>query len=234
MRSYKVCFETLACVFAAANISQAAWQPGLKGGFNTAGTAAYTTLPVYTKTYLDVHCATNYNGETTTHSNPVPIWSNNRCWQYWVQIYLPAGTTTFGANIDDNSQLKINGVTVFTQSGYNKISGAVSFDAPGWHNFLFTCGNGIGGAGPWGGTGLEQQTIGGTTVGVGFGVMLSGETIWAFPADPGDRSLFRFDDGLGFDDIFTIAGVPGNIGKPSQLPPNEFSTSRFGAAKEEC
>ncbi len=162
-----------------------------------------------------MHCATNYISSTTTHVNPVPVWSNNRCWQYWGQIYLPAGTTTFGADIDDNSQLKIDGATVFTQSGNYKISGTVSFGAPGWHDFLFTCGNGGGAAGPWGGTGLEQQTIGGVTVGVGFGMKLPGETIWSFPADPGDRSLFRYDDGLGFDDSFTIAGVPANIGEPT-------------------
>ena len=97
----------LACVaialaFAAPNAS-AVWQPGLLGGFHTAGAAVYATPPARTNVFMDCHAATNYISSSSAHSNWTPIWSSNRCWQYWGQVFLPAGTHTFGAKIDDNS-----------------------------------------------------------------------------------------------------------------------------------
>ena len=101
----------------------AEWRPGLLGGFHTAGATAYATPPAYTNVFLDCHAATNYVSSSSAHNNWLPVWSNNRCWQYWGQVRLPAGTHTFAGHMDDNSTLVIAGKTIFTQSGNSQKSG---------------------------------------------------------------------------------------------------------------
>ena len=203
--------KTAAFLFAAAFLaamSEAAWRPGLLGGFHTAGATNYATPPAYTNAFPDCHAATNYLSSTSSHSNWVPIWSGNRCWQYWGQIYLSAGTHTFGGNIDDNSTLAIDGATVFTQSGNGVKTGVFTAAADGWYDFSYKCGNGSGGAGPYSNNGVGVKV---NNCPLGLGVKWNGAGNYQWLADPGDASLFRYDDGTGFENQISISGSPYNV-----------------------
>ena len=197
-------------VISLALTSHAAWRTGLLGGFHTAGAAKYTTPPAYTNVFLDCHAATNYISSSSSHNNWNPIWSSNRCWQYWGQVWLPVGTHTFAGHIDDNSTLVIGGTTIFTQSGNSQKSGTFTAANEGWFDFEFKCGNGTGGAGPWGNS-LGVKVNGNT---MGFGVKWNGQGTFQWLADPGDRTVFRYDDGTGFEDQAEITGEPLNVEVP--------------------
>ena len=205
----------LACVaialaFAAPNAS-AVWQPGLLGGFHTAGAAVYATPPARTNVFMDCHAATNYISSSSAHSNWTPIWSSNRCWQYWGQVFLPAGTHTFGAKIDDNSQLIIGGTTLITQSGNSLKTATFTAAEDGWYDFSFKCGNGTGGAGPYGNSGVGVKT---NNCPIGFGVKWNGAGNYQWLADDGTMSRFRHDDGNGFPDEITFTAEPFEVAVP--------------------
>ena len=183
----------VAIIVSTSSPSSAEWRPGLLGGFHTAGAAVYATPPACTNVFFDCHAATNYLSSSSAHNDWLPIWSNNRCWQYWGRILLPAGTHTFAGHIDDNSTLVIDGKTIFTQSGNSQKSGTFTAATEGWYDFSFKCGNGSGGAGPWGNS-LGVKVNGNT---IGFGVKWNGGGTFQWLADPGDGSLFRHEDGTG-------------------------------------
>ena len=192
----------------AATMSKAAWRPGLLGGFHTSGAAKYTTPPTCTNTFLDCHAATNYVSTTSDNGNWIPVWSSNRCWQYWGQIRLPAGTHTFGGNIDDNSTLAIGGTTLFTQSGNGVKTGTFTAAADGWYDFSYKCGNGSGGAGPYSNNGIGVKV---DNHALGLGVKWNGEGGYQWLADPGDASFFRYDDGTGFENQISFSGLPYDV-----------------------
>jgi len=187
----------------------AAWQPGLWGGFHTRGASDFASPPIYTNVFSDTHCATNWNGGTSNTDSPDIIWSNNRVWSYWGQIYLPAANVTFGQAIDDKAILYIDGLKILNQVAANCVRTTVTtnYTTAGWHDFMFQASNGAGGAGPMSsGNGLGD--------GIGFGVKFGDDTAWSYMADDGNMSRYRHDDGLGFDDTFRVTGVPSNFGAP--------------------
>ena len=193
----------LVCTAATAT---AAWQAGLVGG-KTSGAFNVADYPAETDVYLCPHAATNND---TTASG---VWYDcvNTTWVYTGQIYL-AGATTFAENIDDSVLLLVGGTQILNNSAWSTPTyGTFTPEAPGWHSFELRMGNGSGGAGPVAGNGWTATK--------GFGMASGTNTStqggdYEIPIDPGDISLFRYDDGLGFDDSFTIAGVPANIGEP--------------------
>jgi len=88
---------------------------------------------------------------------------------------------------------------------------AGSFTAPtaGWYPVEIRMGNGTGGAGPYPSSGWTTTK--------GFGYKIGGASSvngadYTYPEDDGSESLFRYDDGLGFDDALVIAGEPENYG----------------------
>jgi hypothetical protein len=185
----------------------AAWQPGLWGGFHTRGASDFASPPIYTNVFSDTHCATNWNGGTSNTDSPDIIWSNNRVWSYWGQIYLPATNVTFGQAIDDKAILYIDGLKILNQVAANCVRTTVTtnYTTAGWHDFMFQASNGTGGAGPMSsGNGLGD--------GIGFGVKFGDDTAWSYMADDGNMSRYRHDDGLGFDDALHVSGIPGNYG----------------------
>ena len=187
----------------------AAWQPGLWGGFHTRGASDFTSPPIYTNVFPDTHCATNRNGGTSNTDSPDIIWSNDRVWSYWGQIYLPATNVTFGQAIDDKAILYIDGLKILNQVAANCVRTTVTtnYTTAGWHDFMFQASTGAGGAGPMSsGNGLGD--------GIGFGVKFGDDTAWSYMADDGNMSRYRYVDGLGFDDTFRVTGVPSNFGAP--------------------
>ena len=194
-----------ALLFGCAITVSAAWQAGLKGG-TVAGTAINkTAMPAVTNAYLGPHV-----GATQAK----PPWADYTTWVYWGQVYLGATNTWFAENIDDAVYMRIwNGATptvLLDNTGWN-VPTAGSFTAPaaGWYPVEIRMFNSGSGAGP--------VAASGWTTTKGFGYKIGGASSvngadYTFPQDNGLMSLFRYDDGLGFDDALNISGTPANYG----------------------
>jgi len=131
------------------------------------------------------------------------VWGSNETWAYTGQIWIPNGTqVSFGENVDDVALIRINGVTVLSNTAATTASNGGTFTITGgvdggWHTFEARFGNGTGGAGAVAGSGW----------GNGFGVGVSGilgrvlaptaadATNFAPLVDAG-MTLFRYDRGL--------------------------------------
>ena len=199
----------LVCALATLTASTllAAWQAGLQGG-TVAGTSINKTAkPAATNIYPSPHV-----GATQTK----PPWADNTTWVYWGQIHLGATNTWFAENIDDAVYMRIwNGATpavVLDNASYNTPT-AGSFTAPaaGWYPVEIRMYNGTLGAGP--------VAASGWTTTKGFGFKIGGASSvngadYTYPEDDGLMSLFRYDDGLGFDDVLEVTGVPDEYGSP--------------------
>jgi len=184
--------------------ARAAWQAGLQGG-TVGGSFNLTAYPATTNIYLGPHA-----GATQSF----PPWSADTTWVYWGQVYLGATNTWFAENIDDAVHMRIwNGetATVLLNNSAWSTPSAGSFTAPtaGWYPVEIRMGNGGGGAGPY--------ATSGWTATKGFGYKIGGASSvngadYTYPEDDGFMSLFRYDDGLGFDDALFISGDPANYG----------------------
>ncbi len=86
---------------------------------------------------------------------------------------------------------------------------ALTVAEAGWHDIVVRMGNGDGGAGP---ASSSLSNMGGS---FGFTTMAnppqSLSSAYTFPKGTGEI-LFRYDDGLGFDDALHVSGIPGNYG----------------------
>ena len=196
--------ESIIAAVAIASFSvsaHAAWQTGLKTVTLT-GTSSINT--------------TSYASSTTNivlspvQAGPARAsWGGNTTYAYWGQICLDGSTYNFAESIDDACWLKIDG-TVVLNNGVSSVTavGSISREA-GWYNFEVRFQNGGGGAGP-----VNSDSWGTTSYGFGYNTSgYSGKvgSNYTFPVDPGDRTLFRYDDGTGFDDIVEIRGYPFNV-----------------------
>ncbi len=183
----------------------AAWQTGLLGGYatRTSNTHDMTVEPANTNVWPFTSAATN---------NTV-LWASNRCWIYWGQVYLPTGNWSIASFNDDTCYIYVDGELIHSQASYGALytADAVSITKAGWFDLVVRMGNGTGGAGP---VSTALANMGGS---FGFTSMpnppQSITSDYTFPDGTGEI-LFRYDDGLGFDDSFTIVGVPADIGEP--------------------
>lgn len=200
-------FAALVALFTAAD-SLAAWRPGLQSITLSSGSAidkASFSASV-TNAVLSPEM-----GETTTG------WGNNTTYLYWGQIYLDGSTYNFAESIDDAVFLKINGSVILDNAAWNIVSvGSVALPE-GWYDFELRLYNGTGGAGPANNDGWGTSSF-------GFGCNTSGYTgkasaNYTFPVDPGDGTLFRYDDGTGFDDTLNVGAYPAKIGGELVSPP---------------
>jgi len=200
--------------------AQAAWQPGLVGG-KVSGAFNVTDYPAETEIYLCPHAATN---NSTAAGG---VWHNcdNTTWVYTGQVYL-ASTTTFAESIDDSVRLLVGGTQVLNNSAWNTPTyGTFTPPAPGWYSFELRMGNASGGAGPVDGNGWTATK--------GFGMAAGAITSnqggdYEIPIEPGDLSLFRYDDGLGFDDTLRITGSP----KISTVSPDYGTYNGYAAGQQ--
>ena len=97
----------------------------------------------------------------------------------------------------------------------------------GWHDIDLRLYNGGGTGGPVTGNGFTSAKGFGYAFGEQAGTITSGESL-ILPTDPGDGTVFRHDDGRGFDDVLQIAGTPFQLGEV--IPPYG---SLSGLAKDE-
>ncbi len=205
----------------------ARWQPGLLGGWINNYNAANNDWITVTEpdansgwiVYSDPHAATNsYNSPSSTTCPP--IWAANRTWIYKGQMYLSKGTHWFCGQIDDARYLAINGTQYMKNTSWNTcvVSSpgyTVSSDAGEWVDIEIRFGNG------GGGSGCVANVFDANGLLCGFGHAISDTAPSAsmanfiYPRDPGDGSVFRYDDGHGFLDSVIVTGTPAEYGVPS-------------------
>ena len=175
----------------------AAWQPGLNYG-SVSGAANWTAYPTSPNNVLGPMMAMTTSG-----------WGANTTYVYWGQIYLDGSRYNFAESIDDGTRLVIDGEMLIDDSYYNQTATASIMRPAGWYSFEVRFYNGGGGAGP------ANQDGWGTTA-FGFGYNKNGSTGkassgYTFPMEPGDLTLFRYDDGTGFDDCIEVSASPEKI-----------------------
>ena len=196
-------------------LSSAAWQPGLLGGYvNSYNSGSYMTVePTEWVAYSGPHAATNRESSSTSTTACPPIWASNRTWVYKGQVFLSQGTHWFCAQIDDARYLKLGGTKVIDSTSYNACAisspGYTVTDASGeWVDFELYMANGSGGAG----YNDNVKDANGLLCGFGHAISdtkpSSSMANFVYPCDPGDRSVFRYDDGKGFEDAIAFAGEP--------------------------
>jgi autotransporter-associated beta strand protein len=125
-------------------------------------------------------------------------WGDNQTWVYSGWMYLPNDTVSFQGDIDDATQVKIDGVWINSPAwpyGTNVVTLAPSDD--GWHQVEFRFQNGAGGAGA---TNTRNGFIASTGGNFGKGFVYNpvgvnnnraDNTGDIKPVDSGDGSLFR-------------------------------------------
>lgn len=187
--------------------AEAAWNEGLLGGYasRTSNEHDLTVQPANTNIWPCTSAATN------TTSGGSGLWDSNRCWIYWGQIYLPTGNWSIASHNDDTCYILIDDTLVHNQNSYAEKYTTNAFVAAeaGWYDFEVRMGNDGGGAGP--------STTALAEMGGAFGLTdmidppLSITDDYTFPDGTGEI-LFRYDDGLGFDDALLISGTPANYG----------------------
>ena len=200
----------------AVTIAEGAWKPGLYGGMVAGTLINKTAFPTVTNVFSGPHTAT---------TAVKPPWADYTTWVYWGQVYLPAATIWFAENIDDAVYMRIwnNGTpTVVLDHGVWNTPSAGFFTAPSadWYPVEIRFYNGGGGAGPVPGSGWTST--------FGFGYKIGGGSSvngadYVYPTDNGAMSLFRHDDGLGFDNALLITGVPMILGMA--VPPYGYTNN---------
>jgi hypothetical protein len=117
-------------------------------------------------------------------------WGGNTTYVYTGEMYFDGTGYFFIESLDDKTWLKIDETVYINDSSWNNVtdSGLISKPA-GWYDFEVRMSNGSGGSG-WvnRNPGFQYHNGGGTSDADGDN---------DYPEDPGDASLFRYDDGSG-------------------------------------
>ena len=189
----------IAIVIVAASVQSAiaGWQPGLREVAFNSGNAIDKTSYAGTTTNIVLRLERALSsGSRTTKTTYV----------YWGQIYLDGRTWNFAESFNYAAMLKIDGVTVLDNAASATVSLGSLTRAPGWYDFELRlyCYNSA--------TGPVSNDSWGTTA-YGFGRNATGYTgktgsYYSCPADPGDGTLFRCDDGNGTADVLDIVSDP--------------------------
>ena len=216
-----------AAIVACALAANAAWQPGLLGGWvNNYASNNSNWITVEEPDarsgwvpYPGPHAATNRVGTSTASTACPPIWANDRTWIYKGQMFLSKGTHWFCGQIDDARYMAIDGVKCMESTSYSAcvVSSpgyTVTSDNGEWVDIEIRLANGTGGAG----YNNNVKDANGLLCGFGHAVSDTAPAAkmsnFAYPCDPGDMSVFRYDDGNGFPNQVEITGEPWNVAVP--------------------
>ena len=208
--------------------ARAEWQPGLLGGwinnFNSGNNNWISVTEPDANSgwvvYAGPHAATNRSENTAASTACPPIWASNRTWIYKGQMFLSKGTHWFCAQIDDARYLAINGTQYMKNTSWNScvVSSpgyTVTSDDGEWVDIDIRLAN----AGSGAGYNNNVKDANGLLCGFGHAVSdtapAANMSNFTFPSDPGDRSVFRYDDGRGFSSGVTVTGAPAEYGIPS-------------------
>ena len=157
----------------------------LAGGFNTTDAIPFDSVQLGTP-----------KAQTTNAAE----FGDNTTWGYRGNLIVPAGgaTWSFAEQFDDSVLLKIDGNTLLNDGTWNNPTQATVALTEGTHTFELRVGQGGGGVGPnngWG-IGFGRDVTGAGTLNAGnYAAML----------DPGNGSLFTYDDGGTAD--YTVANA---------------------------
>ena len=180
----------------AAVAAQAEWNPGLRGGYYAA-TAIGDGEPETVGYYLDTIAATNQDKSSRG------LWTNQRCWKFWGEIYLPEGNVSYIGKCDDRVQAYVDGVVVLDAAG-TIVTKTYSNASAGWHSFKLLV---------WENTGNTGGSVLPGGVPKTCFALQFGDGAAFYPVDDGTMNIYRYDDGLGFKGRITVSGLPA-IGSP--------------------
>lgn len=217
----KICSIALVAMAALVQSAVAAWQPGLRGGFVKATPGKgynWEDLPSTSEIYEGPFAATNkVIGSILPDSDTCPpIWTDNRTWVFWGQMYFDGGDYYFAKFFDDSVRFTIDDEICLQSVSHVEFCRAeVVRPSKGWHDVEIRIGNNGGNAGPMHGDGKS---------GFGFAREPSAQndmSNYPYPFDSGDMTLFRSHDGKGFPDALYVVGTPSNLG--TSIPPYGFN-----------
>ncbi len=212
MTTFKKTIVTLCALVGAALTSFAAWQPGLQWGEVSGSGINTTAYPSTTNVSVTIEKATQWASSTSSTT----IWKSNTTYVYWGMIYFDGSVYRFGESIDDVVWLKINDKVVINDTLHSNAAFTTVELPEGWYPFELRMYNGTGGGGA---TTSPNKGFSNTK---GFGLikcetkeeadLISTGADMTVPEDDGNMSLFRYDDGLGFDDCIDVSGYPASFG----------------------
>ena len=171
--------------------------PGFYEGLVSSISGADTTNPI---PRTNIQSVARWGSSTTGGGNNVyPAWASATTWGYAGYI---ANTTPnpiayiFGKNFDDNGYLKIDGVTVLSNTTWNAVALATNLLSPGLHTLDLRFGQGSGGVGPNSGNNFGQYGLAYNSV---TNASATGGTWTQFGASDASTAFYA-----GY-------GVPGNV-----------------------
>ncbi len=218
----------------AAMSASAIMRPGLKGGFVNESSGTWRTVtPEKTQAYSGPHAATNRVTSTTIAIACPPIWGHYRTWVYTGQMFLAKGTHWFYKYNYGSCYLALNGTQYLLNTSSNsKVlsnSYTVNEDEGQWVDIEIRLYFSTGNAGPSSATETDANGIL-----CGFGHVIAANrpgysmTNFTYPCDPGDGSVFRYDDGRGHSDSLEIDSEP--VRFRAQLSPG-YSLTDYNATQ---
>ena len=175
-----------------ADIGVPVLKAGLKGGVVNSTALDVENDPVEELTSMGYLSLVAANTRTTSAGNWAdsldPVWTRNRTWVYWGEMWFDGGVYRFGANLYDQALVKIDGETVWTSAGNVDNCSEQVRPSRGWHavEFRFFNGNDAN-AGPRGTQDSWAETF-------GFGMNVVDPDV---PSYFGRRFVPLADDGTG-------------------------------------
>ena len=185
---------------------QAEWVPGLRGGYIET-TFDETNFPAVENIYLDPCAATN----NCIDANKPSLWAPYRTWIFHGQMFMDGGSYYFAEKMNDITQLKIDGDIVLLSLKWEDFQASEKLQfTRGWHDIEIRFGHARG----WGGVDPDHPCAEGFDAAFGISRAEKKPTSildCSYPADPGDMSLFRCDDGQGFGKTLQVVSSLGEL-----------------------
>ena len=181
------------------------WRAGLKAGVLTGASLDEANYPEGEALLADgalgpVATTVRVTNAGNQSADPAVVWTKNRTWVYWGQMWFDGKAYRFSSWMYDNMLVKVDGEVVLrqTQTGYPTTS-AVLMPEKGWHDIEIRVFNGNdANAGPLNAGDVNK----GWNATHGFGIATTGASgnsflgfEYPYAEDDGTGSLFRYDAG---------------------------------------
>jgi len=176
-----------------------AYRAGLAGGYinkysSTESTIVGFAVPDLDEVFLGPAAATNRDTACKSNASYPPIWGKDRIWSYHGEMYFDGSVYGFGESIEDMAYFAIDGARLVFNNQNNYPTWRTIRQSTGWHSVLFRLGNSSSdNTGGYTASGSADKN--GLNTGFGFGINMgtpAGMHQLAYPADPGDGTLFRY------------------------------------------
>ena len=225
----------------AAFAAHAAWQPGLRYGIlsykNNADFKTEENLTEWEVVQYPIDADTKSHWPTAKGGNGVAA--------YQGQIYLEAGVYWFAESADNGTRLAIGGTEILKDASWsNPALKRFVVETTGWYYFDLRFIDDGGGYGPTNNQGWMKRTL----PAIAFGWKLGDEgedsseaankvpDAYSVPKNADgatiDNCLFRYDDGMGFDDELLVRQSP--ITVPVEYAPSETQSGLEDGSTVPC